>query len=432
MSFCSYLNCSSSISFLCSCSSPPVLLCNTHCSLHISSSQLAKHTISSAFKPVATEDKSPIVSFLSTQLNQIRLSKSKLISKTKSLLKLIDSLFTSITNYESSIIANLNEVALNSRAQLFNLNEGENTVKVEDLKKNSRILEDLIDGSRIDEEIADIKNTLEFLIKDTDRIGIIERKEDESSIDKVYFTVNESNDFMFYDCSLGSLKKVEVKNLKLSRWGAAICSIGKDQVFLYGGSKCKTYLNDAYLINVKENTFEALPSSLCRRQMSAEYINGKVYVFGGLSGSDISQSVCFDLINKTNSFLSPLPEKIRNTSTLYRDQNILITGIGKSMFLYDIIQDNYKKIDIEFEIPGKNMLTSNGKKMILLVEGKIYAFDNLDFDGLIHKKLNTNFGFITSKPCFMKEKREIYFVDHKGLIFKIDCESLEVRIIIGG
>ena len=218
--------------------------------------------------------------------------------------------------------------------------------------------------------------------------------------------------------------------MKLNRWGAAVCHIGNDQVFLYGGSKGKNYLNDAYLINIKEKTFEALPSSLSRRQMSAEYTKNKVYVFGGLSGSDLSQSVCFDLISKTNSFLSPLPEKIRNTSNLLRDANILITGIGKSMFLYDIVQDSYKKIDIEFEIPGKNMLTSNGKKIFLLVEGNIYAFDNLGFDGLVHRRVKTNFGFITCKPCFMKEKGEIYFADHKGLVFKIDCESLEVSNIL--
>ena len=147
---------------------------------------------------------------------------------------------------------------------------------------------------------------------------------------------------------------------------SSIIRISKHEIFVYGGQNPNT-LSVTCIIDFIKYDFKVLQAGINRFGASPSLYQDKIYVFGGgQKDFSINNSNCIDLVNQTWSSLMDLPIKIRNTSTLVINDDIIISGDGKIIYSYSINNNNYKELASNVTIQRFNILIPYNDKILML------------------------------------------------------------------
>ena len=75
-------------------------------------------------------------------------------------------------------------------------------------------------------------------------------------------------------------------------WFSSACKIDKNTYFFHGGKKNSILRDEAYLINIKDKSYEELNSGPKRLECGSALKDNKVYIFGGLTGDSCAVTEC--------------------------------------------------------------------------------------------------------------------------------------------
>lgn len=129
------------------------------------------------------------------------------------------------------------------------------------------------------------------------------------------------------------------------------------------------------------DTWEAVASmATARSQFCSAVVNGNIYVFGGMSGSAVTNTVEeYNPTTDTWTTKAPLPVACKDSEATVINGKVYIVGGGGSngygihaIFIYDPTTDSYTT---------KNLSTGGYRHQVAVVDGKIYVIGGEDTAG---------------------------------------------------
>jgi len=341
-SFCSL--CEGQASLKCRCSAVPTFLCSLCLSIHTESSGLKSHPIeliwSSEIPQTSTELIETLVKIefgkkiIKENLKYLTLYDQKVQNEYLKLQQSINNHYDCIEdeiekaeNYLNSLSTELEECKRNSDSSEIGFMQKNNF----QINKGKGIK--LFDGNIDDDScIGHLKNFANLVIKG----------ESNSTDQRIYMIKPRSKEIVILDPSTKAITKRSLGKLALKDTGTW-CDLPNRRLFYCGGVQGPNFSNEAYTIDPKDMSYQVHPTMHKSRALSSViYYRGKVYVFGGYSGINLSSCECFDLHSKDWKMISDMPIARSAFSVTEFKGFFYMTGDSTSIDKYDPKNDCYQ------------------------------------------------------------------------------------------
>ncbi|OMJ77064.1 hypothetical protein SteCoe_23416 [Stentor coeruleus] len=425
---CSYISCKKPASYVCHCNDTTVIACSKHFKAHINNFPEFIHNPESVFKPLPPTLKSETITALQKTLEKFTESISNIAETMKNINKSGDSLLKCMNKkkklckkYIHSIVES-NEFPITSNEK-YRLSDEATS---EDIDKEMKKITCGID-------VEDLKFEAQKFINILESLDLIEQVSNSSSEDmdrwpfldnKLYFFEDNTKSLVEFDpvnCK-SSVKTIDIGEDQGHL--AAICTIPGGKIFTSGGYS-DSYIENSYIIDLKNNTSEALPKIRPRMRACATYFNQSIYLFGGWFNSSTSFCDRIDLSSKTITCLSNLPMNTGNTSTILINDKILISGTSNFLQLYDTRKDNYSMVSRDLNFGTDNILIQDKNRIILLSKPNIFVCDIKNLENWVNISNTAIFESTTSKPVI--RGRMAYFVDMNMNIYQFNLDTFIIK-----
>lgn len=303
--------CETTPTLQCFCSTKPINLCSLCLVTHLESSSPKSHYVQVLWKANLVDSAFPL--FLD-KVNRIEYGQEKL----KENIKIVDEFLINL-EIESSVIKNnvlthfegvqqeisraeqhlrmvskeLEECKRNQEASELTFMQKYNMqmVKGKGIKLFEGVVEDEYCTSQL-KKFANISVKGEVIVNDL----------------RVYFIKPRTKELVIIDLAGQNVsKKSFSKNMSLKDSGSW-CEIPNRRIFYCGGVQGNTFSNEAFIIDPSTMSIVRLPPMNQSRAVSSVlYHRGKVYIFGGYSGSNLTSCECFDLQTEKWKMISDMP-----------------------------------------------------------------------------------------------------------------------------
>lgn len=125
---------------------------------------------------------------------------------------------------------------------------------------------------------------------------------------RVYFVKPRTKELVIIDLLGQNISKKSFNKNMLLKDSGSWCEIPNRRIFYCGGVQGNTFLNEAFIIDPSSMSIVRLPPMNQSRALSSVYYyRGKVYVFGGYSGNNLTSCECFDLNTEKWKMISDMP-----------------------------------------------------------------------------------------------------------------------------
>ena len=186
----------------------------------------------------------------------------------------------------------------------------------------------------------------------------------------------ESDQIIFpIDSNIGGLVSIDLESLIQSgldyfpKIGAKCqaCKITKYEYFFHGGKlqNNSSFRGEAYIINIKEKTFEKLQDGPIKDTGGSILKDDKVYLFGGYNGNDMNTCDYFNLQTREWKSIHALPQPSGGITASILNKEIILAGY-KHECLYSYNESVYT-----------NALVLPKSKTKLVYEGWIFVHSTL-------------------------------------------------------
>ena len=166
--------------------------------------------------------------------------------------------------------------------------------------------------------------------------------ESSSNDQRIYMVKPRSKEIVVLDMVSKSITKRSLGKLALKDSGTW-CDLPNHRLFYCGGVQGLNFSNEAYTIDPKDMSHQVHPAMHRSRALSSViYYRGKVYVFGGYSGINLSSCECFDLHSKDWKMISDMPIARSAFSVAEFKGFFYMTGDSTSIDKYDPKNDCYR------------------------------------------------------------------------------------------
>ena len=203
------------------------------------------------------------------------------------------------------------------------------------------------------------------------------------------------------------------------------CKLDENTYFFHGGRNDSITLDSAYLINIKDENYEAVNNGPKKCNFGSVLKDNKVYIFGGRNEANnvTNESYVLDLKTKEWNSITALPEASSSITAAILGKYIILSGMKLSCC--------YSYNDSTFT----NILTLPGSISKIVCEGWIYAnsilYENQD-------QIPSKWTFYNVNPwnnflwtsCVFKNNKFIYFIDNSNCLMRIDTKLKKVDRII--
>ena len=238
----------------------------------------------------------------------------------------------------------------------------------------------------------------------------------------------DCNEVIFsIDKNSGGLLSIDLNSLIISKLDFApsirpncqICKVDINTYFIHGGkTKYDSTLPEAYLVNVKEQTYKILKDGPLKASGASVLKNNKVYVFGGINNKKyLATCDTYNLLTAEWKSIHPLPNACNSMTASILNKNIILSG-----FQLDCC---YSYNDSAYS----NILKLPSTCYKILCEGWILArsilYENRQEDNLVW--INHNITTIWNECLWtwavFKKQNYFYVIDTKNSLMRIDIQQ---------
>ena len=419
--------CSETPILFCACTKDFTMFCSDHIQTHVLINESLDHTCKPIYKKVDEVKRKAIV-----------VKSQEILSKIKSIKQLF-------TREHSKAVEHLEKI---KSVFLSNFKRSKETYKkiLADTRSLDRILgfpgeksnkyidADLEMISKLIEEAHPILPSPKYVEPQTNFlenyskslfIAEFEKEQPSSFIDTLHFFKGESKTLV--ELNVESLERVETEvnlpeNLGLL---ASICMIPGGKLFYNGGYSGEgDVIASTYIVNLKTKDIEILPKCRLRCTAAALYHMGCVYIFGGFGKVACKNSDKFTLKGRSWGEISDLPSPMQNSSTVVVKNTIVISGLGSSIYQYNVETDSYKVLISTLYIGSFNILIKETTSIYLLSAGIFLSTEETLDKWLYTEKISEIISSTTCRPVI--KDRFAYFLCQDGEIMKFNLDTLEL------
>lgn len=319
----------------CSCKGSPQKFCPLCLVTHLESSSLKSHNVQVLWQTNLIDPSFPL--FLD-KVNRIEYAQYKL----KENIKIVDTFLVNLelesTVMKNNIITHFDgiEEEIKKAEQYLEMVNNE----LEECKRNQEASEltfmqkynmQMVKGKGIKLFEGILED--EFPISQMKNFASISVKGDVSNNElRVYFIKPRSKELIIIDLLGQNISKKNFNKNMLLKDSGSWCEIPNRRIFYCGGVQGNTFLNEAFIIDPSSMSIVRLPPMNQSRALSSVYYyRGKVYVFGGYSGNNLTSCECFDLNTEKWRMISDMP--IARSAFSVVEYNGLFYIAGESTFI---------------------------------------------------------------------------------------------------
>jgi hypothetical protein len=184
----------------------------------------------------------------------------------------------------------------------------------------------LFDGNLDDESCLGI-------LKNLSNISV---KGETSSKDSILYMIKPRNkEIQILDLNSRNSFKKSLGKLPLKDSGAW-CDMPNKKIFYCGGVQGSNFSNESFVIDVRDMSCQVLPVMHKSRALSSIiYYRGKVFVFGGYAGNNLTSCESFEFHSKEWKMISDMPVARSAFSVVEHKGHFYMTGESTAIDRYD-------------------------------------------------------------------------------------------------
>jgi hypothetical protein len=248
--------------------------------------------------------------------------------------------------------------------------------------------------------------------------------------DALYYIKKESRDLIKIDLSSYSTKVMPLKLNSSKVNYPIVVRIDELKIFIHGGLDIQNrYSSLTYSFDLNSLDLKRLNSNPGRSNAMGLKVSDRIYIFGGLyMGNPMKKSVYFDIDSSTWTTINDLPSYSYNTSQLFLNDKILISGFPEN-FLYSFIIDGsfYFNLEAGLDFDEGNVLFEFEGR-IFLISQKFYVNRSINFERWEWVgRAQVHIGSIATNPVIRGEFA--YFVDNNGCVYQFNCRDYGIGVV---